>query len=172
MKTLNNYHILKRTRYVFYLVALLSILLAFISCGSDDEDEISLVGTNISMSDIAGSWTAISALIGNLTPGSQPVAVDVIDERGSVSLSIQSNGRYTFTIKRPTRADDIFTGPLGFDGEWLAVGYDDAPGEYNYWFIELSTNQNNLTLRGESTYDFDQNDTDDPASYNLELVRN
>ncbi|MBQ0734718.1 hypothetical protein [Aquimarina celericrescens] len=172
MKTLNNYHIPEGTRYALYLVVLLSVLLAFISCGSDDDDEISLVGANISISDISGSWTATSVLIGNLTPDSQPLSVDVIDEGGSVTLTVQSNGRYTLTIKRPTRADDVFTGPLGFEGEWLVIGYDSDPEEYNYWFIELSTNGNNLTLRGESTYDFNEDDVEDPASYNLELVRN
>jgi len=154
---------------ILFLTVMAVVLLIGSACGGDDE--VPLTGTKYSISDITGSWTATSALIFNLTAGVQPATVDVVGEGGSLMLSVQSNGRFILTIKRPSRADGISAGDMGFDDEWLAVSFDDAPGDYSYMFIEMDENRNNMTIRGETEYDFDVDGTEELASIDLEMTR-
>ncbi len=152
-----------------FLTVITVVLLMGSACG--DDDEVPLTGTKYSISDITGSWTATNAFIFSLAAGAQPATVDIVGEGGSLMLSIQSSGRFTLTIKRPSRADEISTGDMGFDDEWLAVSFDDAPGDYSYMFIELDENRSNMTIRGETEYDFDEDGTEELASIDLEMTR-
>ncbi len=143
-------------------LAILLMVINFNSCESDDS-EFSDTGTNLSISDIAGSWIATSATF------SAPEHIDLLDEGATVTLVIQSNGRFTFTIKYPGEADDVSTGKLGFDGEWLAVRFDDDDEEASF-FISLVNNI--LTLRGQVDLDLDGNDIQDFGILELIMKRN
>ena len=110
--------------------------------------------------EIAGTWTATSASFNG---------TDVIEEGGSVTLTIQNNGRFTFTIKRPGRDDMVFTGNMGFDEEWLAVEYDTYPGEYEYYDIDYDAH--NLHIGANSEFDFDGDGTDEEVIFFLDMVR-
>lgn len=159
-------------KYASWLVlpVLMAVLVVGNACDGGD-DEVPLTGTKYSISDIAGSWEASSATIADLT-GAQHPFVDIIGEGGSLTLSIQSNGRFTLTIKRPGRADETFTGDMGFDEEWLAVRFDgDAADDYSYMFIDLNDPKNFMIIRGETEYDFDEDGNDETASIDLELDR-
>ncbi len=151
----NSFFVLKKyfrkNRFLFFLTAILAVSLTFTSCGGDDED-FSDTGTNLSISDIAGSWIATSATF------TAPEPIDILEEGATVTLVIQNNGRFTFTLKFPGEADDVSTGKLGFDGEYLAVRFDDDPEEASF-FISLVNNI--LTLRGQVELDLDGNGIDD-----------
>jgi len=153
-----------RINRVFYHVLILAFLSFLIACDKCKEgEEYPLQGTNLSMNDIAGNWQATTASFSYDT-----LFLDVIAEEGSALLVIQSNGRFTFTIKLPEEADDVSTGQLGFDEEWLAISFDDDPEEYAYYFIQLANGI--LTLRGPAEYDLDDDGTLEPASLNLVLI--
>ena len=126
----------------------MAMLVNFTSCNGDDDDDFSATGTNLSIADIAGSWIATSATF------NAPEFIDILEEGATVTLVIQDNGRFTFTVKYPGEADDVSTGKLGFDGEWLAVRFDDDDDEASF-FISLENNI--LTLRGQVELDLDQN---------------
>lgn len=142
---------LRKNKFLFFLTAILAVFLTVTSCGDDDED-FSDTGTNLSISDIAGSWIATSATF------TAPEPIDILEEGATVTLVIQNNGRFTFTLKFPGEADDVSTGKLGFDGEYLAVRFDDDPEEASF-FISLVNNI--LTLRGQVELDLDGNGIDD-----------
>jgi hypothetical protein len=90
-------------------------------------------------------------------------------EGGSVTLAIQSNGKFTFEIKRPGKTDMVFTGKLGFDEQWLAVEYDTNPGEYEYY--DINYDAHNLHIGANSEFDFDGDGTDEVVIFFLDMVR-
>ena len=160
----------KKLNNVFMAMLLMGSLFTIAGCDGG-EDEVPLTGTKYAISDIMGDWNASAATIANLT-GGQPAFVDIIGEGGSLSLSIQSNGRFTLVIMRPGRADETFTGDMGFDEEWLAVRFDgDAADDYSYMYIELNGAMDFMIIRGDSEYDFDEDGTEELASIDLELNR-
>ena len=152
----------RKNKFLFFLTAILAVFIIFASCGDDDED-FSDTGTNLSISDISGSWIATSATF------SAPENIDILAEGGMVTLVIQANGNFTFTLKYPGEADEVSTGKLGFDGEWLAVRFDDDPEEASF-FISLVNNI--LTLRGQVELDLDQNGIEDFGILEMIMKRN
>ena len=150
------------------LILILLLILSFFIIGCQDEDEPSLEGSKYSISDIAGNWTASFALFSSLEAGN-PASLDIIDEGGSLKMTVTSKGEFTITISIPGEPDEIVKGQFGFEDEWLAVSYDDAPGEYDYFFIDMNSSKTKLTLRGEGSYDFDDDGDEELSSINLEL---
>ncbi len=159
MKTVN--------RSLIFVIGIVVVCSFFITC---NKDEPKLEGINYSISDIAGNWTATEATfssLGNPYKG----GIDIIQEGGSLKLGIQNNGRFTFTIILPGEADQITTGQLGFDEEWLAVSYDDDPGEYDYLFFDLNDDKSILTISGEGGYDYDEDGEEDHSIMSFILNR-
>ena len=160
--TLIHKYFQKKHAYTTLIKAvILAVFLLFNSCSDDDED-FSQTGTNLSVSDISGNWIATKASFNN-------PSTDFLANEGSVTLSIQTNSRFTFTIKSPGEPDYISTGKVGFDGVWLAVRFDDDPGEEASFFISLINNI--LTLRGETELDVDGNGTEDFGILSLIMER-
>jgi hypothetical protein len=147
----------------FALIPLISISLVVMEGCDGDDDPLSNTGTKLSVSDIQGSWIANSASF------SAPEYIDLIEEGATVTLVIQSNGRFTFTIIRPDEPNEVYTGKLGFDGEYLAVRFDDDDEDASF-FISL-VNQI-LTLRGQTELDLDDNGVFDFGILELIMVRN
>jgi len=145
---------MKKTGLALLFFVVLAPLTIFVACSDDDEPSTDRV------SEIAGTWTATSASFNG---------IDVVLEGGSVTMVIQSNGRFTFTIKRPEETDMVFTGKLGFDEQWLAVEYDTNPGEYEYY--DITYDAHNLHIGANSEFDFDGNGTDEFVIFFLEMVR-
>jgi hypothetical protein len=115
----------EKTGLALWFIVVIVSFTFFGACNKADEPSTEKV------KEIAGTWTATSASFNG---------TDVVSEGGSVTLTIQSNGRFTFTITRPGREDMVFTGNLGFDEQWLAVEYDTNPGEYEYYDITYDEN--------------------------------
>jgi hypothetical protein len=143
----------KKTGLVLLFFVVIAPLAFFVAC-SDDEPSTERVA------EIAGTWTATSATFNG---------IDVVLEGGSVTMVIQNNGRFTFTIKRPGREDMVFTGKLGFDEQWLAVEYDTYPGEYEYY--DITYDEHNLHIGANSEFDFDGDGADEEVIFYLDMVR-
>jgi hypothetical protein len=153
MKNSTCLQLMKKKGLVLFFVVILP--LSFImSCKSDDEPSTERIP------EIAGNWTATKATFNG---------TDVVEEGGSVTLVIQNNGRFTFTIKRSGKADMVFTGKMGFDEQWLAVEYDTNPGEYEYY--DITYDENNLHIGANSEFDFDGDGTDEVVIFYLDMVR-
>lgn len=163
MATINKFSPLQTSILAFFLSAILIVFTLFTSCSNDNED-FSDTGTNLSISDIAGSWTATSATF------SAPEFTDLLAEGATLSLVIEPNGRFSFTMKFAGEAADVTTGKLGFDGEWLSLKFDDDPGEVISFFVSLTNNI--LTLRGQTELDSDRNGVEDFGILELIMKRN
>ncbi len=144
----------KKSGLALIFIVVIVPLTFIVACSNDDEPSTERI------SEISGTWTATSATFNG---------IDVVLEGGSVSLAIQNNGRFTFTIKRPGRNDMVFTGKLGFDEQWLAVEYDANPGEYEYY--DITYDAHNLHIGANSEFDFDGNGTDEVVIFFLDMVR-
>jgi hypothetical protein len=146
---------MNRTHLNLFFVAVMVPVFLLISC-KRDEDGFSTE----KVSEIAGTWTATRASFNG---------VDVVEEGGAVTLVIQNNGKFTFTIARPNRTDMVFTGKLGFDEQWLAVEYDSNPGEYEYY--DITYDVNHMHIGANSEFDFDGDGTDEVVIFFLDMVR-
>ncbi len=145
-------------------IPLISLSLFFLTgCNGDDDDDFSNTGNTLSISDIQGFWMATSATF------SGPEFIDLYEEPASITLSIQSNGRFTFMIKRPGEPDEVYTGKLGFDGDFLAVRFD-GEDEDDSFFISLVNDI--LTLRGQTELDLDGDGDFDLGILELIMERN
>ena len=161
MKTINYNPVHNKIRYAVIFTAILTCLTFFIACSGDDDPP--LEGVNISMADIAGTWTATSARFN----GTEVVT----DDGGSVTMIIQSNGRFTLTMKRPGMDDMVFTGQLGFDEQWLAVEYDTDPGEWEYYDYSLTDGKTKFNIGANSEFDFNDDGVDEFVIFFLEFVK-
>ena len=145
-------------------IPLISLSLVFLTgCNGDDDDDFSSSGNTLSISDIQGNWIANSATF------TAPEFIDILAEGATVTLAIQSNGRFTFTMMMPGEPNDVTTGKLGFDGDFLAVRFDDDIEEASF-FISLINGI--LTLRGQTELDLDGNGVDDFGILELIMERN
>jgi len=136
------------------MIVLLALFTFFVACSDDDENGSERI------SEIAGNWTATKATFNG---------EDVIENGGEVTLSIQENGRFTFTIQRPDKNNLVFTGKLWFDEEWLAVEYDTNKGEVEYY--DISYDATSLHIGANSEFDFDGDGSDEIVIFFLDMVR-
>ena len=145
---------MKKTHLVLLLVVTMMPPAVFVACdqlGDPSSEKVS---------GIAGTWTATSATFNG---------VDVVEEGGSVTLVIEKDGRFTFTIVRPGRTAMVFTGKLGFDEQWLEVEYDSDPGEYEYY--DITYDEHNMHIGANSVFDFDGDGTPEEVIFFLEMIR-
>ncbi len=155
-----------------FFILLLATCIA-VSCSYFDEDvsviDFPLVGTSLSMEDIAGNWTATSAefqLVGD--SGS---LIEIVGAGGGVSFNIQNNGRFTSTISFPGADLEQFLGQLGFSGDQLVLLDDeDEPGDEAFIDITL-TPQDVLLLSGILEFDFDGDGSFEPTNVDLAMIR-
>ena len=150
----------------FIIICFSCFAMCFFAACVQDDDEPSLEGDNYGIDDLAGTWLATEAFFSSLeTP--HKGSLDVIDENGSLTFKVESNGRFTVTIVLPGEPNMTFTGQLGFDEEWLAMAYDDEPDEYYYHFFELNDDKSIMTIRGEAYIDLDDDGVEDFVSMNM-----
>ncbi len=153
----------------FFQLSAISIFMLFGSCSSDDGGG-SLTGTNISISDIQGSWNVTSFVFDRAAEG--PVLrIDLIEEGATASMTIQSNGRFTINSTVPGGGQETITGQMSFDEDILLIEFDDDPGEEEFFSIQLTNNDNTLTISGPAEYDFDDDGMDEPAFVTIVFVR-
>ena len=160
MKTINSYTLQNKTRYALLLAVIFALFTFFNACGGDDDPP--LEGNNISMTDLSGTWSATTATFNG---------TDVVAEGGSVTMTIQGNGRFNFMIERPGMDDMVFTGQLGFDEEWLAVEYDTDPGEWEYYDYDLTDGKTKFHIGANSEFDFDDDGMAEFVIFILDMVR-
>jgi hypothetical protein len=160
-----------------------TVLISFIvsSC-SEDELELALVkeGGPFAISELTGNWEATSA---NFFRASDGLQADIITDGGSLSLTVQSSGRCTFTIdpfdrEAYTVSGEIFWGLYVDEDddeefEALVIVFDDSPDDRSYfrWF-ELTDTTFNMACTSEcGEYDFNNNGTSETADLGFEFIR-
>ncbi|WP_156102228.1 hypothetical protein [Muricauda sp. MAR_2010_75] len=170
MKKPKYFSAIEQLRLPLYLSVCILALVPLYQCSDEEEGpDCSLQGTNLSIADMSGNWVATSAIFFTIT---DPIeTVDVVEEGGTVTLSIQSNGGFTLNIAESGGPSDVSSGDFCFDEDLLVVRFDgDAPDDWEYFRVQLSSG-NNLSIGGPAEFDFDGNGTPDPAEVELSLIK-
>ena len=162
---------MKTLSKVFLFAPLFAFLL--LSCsGDDDTDALVKEGGSFEISELAGNWEATSATFndGNM------MSVNIINEGGSVSMSVQSGGRFTLTIDPSDRPAYTVSGEMFWE-QWegkyyFAIEWADYPGDWDTYGATLTSNT--FTINGgfeSGEYDFDNDGTFETASIGFTFVR-
>ena len=154
-------------------------LLLFVasSCSKDDSEgdtELFKEGGPFEFSELAGNWEATGALF--LRPFSNLGGAEIIGDGGSVSLTVQNNGKCTFTIdpfdcEAYTESGEMFwelyEGDYYFAIKWDA--YPDDWATYGATHTDTTFFMNGGSDAGE--YDFDNDGTSESAGLNFAFIR-
>ena len=162
---------MKTLSKAFLFAPLFAFLL--LSCsGDDDTDALVKEGGSFEISELAGNWEATSATFndGNM------MSVNIINEGGSVSMSVQSGGRFTLTIDPSDRPAYTVSGEMFWE-QWegkyyFAIEWADYPGDWDTYGATLTSNT--FTINGgfeSGEYDFDNDGTFETASIGFTFVR-
>lgn len=165
----------KLTKYVM----LFTVLFVALSC-SEDEPELILAkeGGPFEISELTGNWEATQ---GGFLRISDNLWVDIVADGGSLSLTVQSGDRCTFTVDPVDREAYTVSGEMywgNYEGDdALIIVWDDSPPNEGSFFpvqgVELTATTFNLGCLSEcGEYDFDNNGNFEVADLGFEFVRN
>ena len=155
-----------------------TVLIAFVafSCSKDEsESELVKEGGPFAISELTGNWEATTAGFLRI---SDNLWVDIVWDGGSVSLTVQSSNRCTFTIDPVDREAYTVGGEMFwglYEGEdALAIVWNDSPDDRSsFRSIELTDTTFNLGCSSEcAEYDFNNNGTSETADLSFEFIRN
>lgn len=161
---------MKTLRKLYLISTLLTFL--FISCSEDDPPTTKEGPFKIS--ELAGSWEATSAFF---IRDSDQFGVDIIDDGGSSSISIQSSGRFTLTIDPVDRAAYTLTGEMFWEiwegNHYFAIAWDNYSGDWDTYGATLTATTFSV-YGGADTgeYDFNNDGSPESARIGFEFVRN
>jgi len=142
-----------------YVVSFLLILLVSFSCSKDEDEDVITKDGPFQISELAGTWDASKAQF-----SVSSTSVDVVQDGGTASMTVQSSGRFTLTLAPVDRAAYTVSGEMFWE-KWnntyyFAIEWDDSQGEwdtYGHTYDGTTLSLNGGTDTGE--YDFD-NDGD------------
>jgi len=142
-----------------YVVSFLLILLVSFSCSKDEDEDVITKDGPFQISELAGTWDASKAQF-----SVSSTSVDVVQDGGAASMTVQSSGRFTLTLAPVDRAAYTVSGEMFWE-KWnntyyFAIEWDDSQGEwdtYGHTYDGTTLSLNGGTDTGE--YDFD-NDGD------------
>lgn len=161
---------MKTLSKVFLFAPIFAFLL--LSCSDDDETDVLVKqGGPFEISELAGSWEATSATFsaGNLF-------VDVVELGGSVSMTVQSSGRFTLTIDPADRPAYTTSGEMfweEFEGAYyFSIEWANYPGDWDSYGATLNATTFTLNGGGDSgEFDFDNDGNFESASISFTFVR-
>jgi hypothetical protein len=162
-----------------------TVLILFVvsSCSKDEsESELIKEGGPFAISELTGNWKATSA---NFWRASDGLQADIIADGGSVSLTVQSSGRCTFTVDPFDREAYTVSGEMFWglyvdeddddeEFEALVIVWDDSPDDRSsFRSLELTDTTFNIGCTSEcGEYDFNNNGTYETADLVFGFIRN
>ena len=154
------------------IFSLVLILFVALSCSKKDDSELVKEGGPFKISELAGNWEATSAFF----TSDNNLSVDIIADGGSLSLAVQSSGKFTLTIDPVDRDAYTESGEMFwelFEGDYyFAIIWDDYPDDWDTYGATLT--DTTFTLIGGSDageYDFDNDGTSESARISFEFIK-
>ncbi|MCP4977531.1 MAG: hypothetical protein GY931_15365 [Maribacter sp.] len=147
------------------------VLFTVFACSKDDSEPLVKEGGPFAISELAGNWEASSA---NFNGGN--VNIDVVDQGGTVSLTVQGNGNFTLNIDPVDRAAYTVSGEMfweKFEGEfYFAIEWDDYPGDWDTYGATLAGTTFSINGGADTgEYDFNDDGTFESASISFTFIR-
>lgn len=153
----------------FIVLIFIALIPLTFSCSSDDSDEDGLTKDGpFPISELAGTWEATKAQFSVST-----TSVDVVEDGGTVSMTVQSNGDFTLTIDPADREAYTVSGEMFWE-EWqqtfyFAIVWDDDPGDWDTY--GHTYNGTTLSLNGGAdTGEYDFNNDGTPQSCSVHFI--
>ena len=156
---------------LFTYIFLISLISLNFSCGTDDDDDIDRQLTKdgpFHISELNGTWEATNAQF-----SVSGVSVDVVEDGGTVLMTVQSDGRFTLTLNPIDRNAYTVSGEMFWE-EWqktfyFAIVWDD---DSNDWDTYGHTYDGTiLTLNGGTdTGEYDFNNDGDMESCSIHFI--
>lgn len=141
------------------MTAVLACATLVAGCGSDENDTVTLT-------ELAGDYTAtVFEFVSTADPNT---SFEAIGAGLGLDLSITASGDYTMTIHSPPDPDEVENGVVTLNGNKITL---DAGGEEVSGTFTLNGTTLTLHLTSGVEFDFDGDDTDEPAIVNATLVR-
>lgn len=148
------------------LFKILMILLLGFACSSDDDGDVITQEGPFKIYELQGTWDATQALFSG-----DDASVDIIQEGGSVSITIERCGGFSMTIN-PAGRDPYIVRGLMFWEEWegqfyFAIEWADSRGDWDTYGADLTNNNKTFSINGgleSGEYDFDDDGDMEPAS--------
>jgi len=142
---------------LFTYIFLISLISLNFSCSTDDDDDIDKQLTKngpFHISELNGTWEATNAQF-----SVSGVSVDVVEDGGTVLMTVQSDGSFTLTLNPIDRNVYTVSGEMFWE-EWqntfyFAIVWDDDPDDwdtYGHTYDGTILTLNGGTDTGE--YDF------------------
>jgi hypothetical protein len=155
----------------------LLVALSLSACSDDDDNDGSTGPDLITIEDLAGTWAA--TLFRAVSLDDPAIAFELIAAGGSMDVIVQSTGAFTGEIEVPDPdTGQLLTIPIGgsFTLESQTEIYADFAVEIPPFLedgtVEFEYDGNTLALHQEvTTFDFDNDGVDDPATFDATLVR-
>ena len=148
------------------------ILLIGVSCDSDSTEETPdptpLPPEGITLNTLAGNWEASTAIF-DIRNAGEAESVDIIEQGGTVSFIISSNGNYTLTITAPGENPDVFEGTIAIINDQLEITFSDTPGESQ--LFDFQATSITLDIQGTLQLDFDNDGTNEIADFRFDFNR-
>jgi hypothetical protein len=152
------------------LFCMVLILFVAPSCNKDDS-ELVKEGGPFKINELAGNWEATSAFFGN-----DSASKYIIEDGGSLSLSVESNGRCTLIVGPDDREAYTESGEMFwelYEGDYyFAIRWDAYPDD---WATYGATyNDSTFFMNGgfdSGEYDFDNDGTSESAGIGFAFKR-
>jgi hypothetical protein len=157
------------TKALFFSTILV-LFVAFSCSKNDPADELTKDGP-FNISELAGSWEATQAQF-----SVSSLSVDIVEDGGTVSMTVQSNGRFSLTLNPIDRAAYMVGGEMFWEkwegSYYFAIVWDDEPGDwdtYGHTWDGTTFTINGGTDSGE--YDFDNDGDAEPCTLHFDFIR-
>lgn len=154
-----------KPRIFIFLISLISLTF---SCDKDNDEDVLIKDGRFQISELTGTWEATKAQFSVNT-----VSVDVVEDGGTASMSVQSNGHFTLTLDPVDRNAYTVSGEMFWE-EWqqtyyFAIVWDDDPDDwdtYGHTFDGTTLSLNG----GADTGEYDFNDDGDMESCSVHFI--
>jgi hypothetical protein len=170
---------IRRFLFPVAFAAVCALCLGFVQgCGDDDDDN----GTEpdlITLEDLAGSWTAATFVV--KSQANPEIQFDLIaDAGGSVTMDTQADGTFTgeAQVPDPNNPGQLVTLPLAGtfslpDQEHIETVFTpEYPPMFTSGTMDFTLSGDTMVLKDpNTTFDFDMDGTEDPATFEGTMVR-
>jgi hypothetical protein len=117
---------------LFQSLLMIVVISHSISCSQEDMEEVLVKEGPFKISELAGNWEAMKAQY-----SVSSLSVDVVENGGTVSMSVQTNGRFTLTVDPIDREAFTVSGEMFWE-EWqqtfrFAIRWDKSPEVYEIY---------------------------------------
>lgn len=154
-----------KPRIFIFLISLISLLS---SCDKDDDKVVLTKDGRFLLSELAGTWEASKAQF-----SVNSVSVDVFEDGGTASMTVQTNGRFTLTLDPVNRNAYTVSGEMFWEEFqqtfYFAIVWDDYPDDWDTY--GHTYDGTTLSLNGgDDTGEYDFNDDGDMESCSVHFI--